>query len=198
MLAKMFCRMALALLAAIPSGALAQESHYAQRSELRQRDAAASSPTAPLKLAPRSAGGKRPDQRPAPATPATAISTVISSLAIVLGLFMGLVWFSKRVGPGGATPLPKEAVESLGRTTLAGRQPIELIRVGDRLLLVAFSAGTAQTLTEITDAAEVERLTGLCRQGRADSATASFGRVLGQLASEPLSQPSRSRTRGAA
>lgn len=152
--------------------------------------------TAPRKLAPRKAA---PDRavKPAAPSPSTTIGTVVSSLAIVLGLFLALVWCSRRFAPAGTTPLPKEAVELLGRAPLAGRQTMQLVRVGNRLLLVALSSAGAQTLTEITDPVEVEHLAGLCQRGRGDSASASFNRVLSQMASEPEGQPRRSRARGA-
>lgn len=150
----------------------------------------------PLKLAPRKVAAGRATPRPAAPTPTTAIGTVASSLAIVLGLFLAVVWCSRRLAPPGMAALPREAVELLGRAPLAGRQTMQLIRVGNRLLLVALSAGGAETLTEITDPVEVEHLAGLCRRGKADSASASFGRVLSQLASEPAAEPARPRTRG--
>jgi len=156
------------------------------------------STTASRKLAPRSSSPKRSLDRPAVATPTAAVGTVISSLVIVLGLFVVLVWISKRFTPAGSAALPKEAVELLGRAPLSGRQTMQLIRVGNRLLLVALSASGAETLTEITDPVEVEHLAGLCRGGRSDSASASFNRVLSQLATEPAAQAPRARVRGAA
>jgi len=168
------------------------------------RQVSASEPTstdsraASRKLAPRSAAPKRSLDRPAAPTPTTAIGTVASSLAIVLGLFAALVWFSKRFAPAGSAAWPKEAVELLGRAPLTGRQTMQLIRVGNRLLLVALSANGAETLTEITDPVEVEHLAGLCRGGKAASASASFSRVMNQLATEPAVEPPRTRARGAA
>jgi len=156
------------------------------------------STTASRKLAPRSSSPQRSLDRPAAATPTAAIGTVVSSLAIVLGLFVVLVWFSKRFAPAGSAALPKEAVELLGRAPLAGRQTMQLIRVGKRLLLVALSASGAETLTEITDPVEVEHLAGLCRGGKSDSASASFNRVLSQLATEPVAESPRIRARGTA
>jgi flagellar biogenesis protein FliO len=150
---------------------------------------------APLRIAPRNAPARRTIDKPSAPTPTTAIGTVVSSLAIVLGLFLAIVWCSKRFAPAGSAQLPREAVELLGRAPLAGRQSMQLIRVGNRLLLVALSAGGAETLSEITDPVEVEHLAGLCRRGKTDSATASFSRALSQLASEPESP--RARTRGA-
>jgi flagellar biogenesis protein FliO len=159
---------------------------------------AAMSKSPALKLAPRGVKLATARDRPAAPTPSAAVGTVASSLAIVLGLFVVLLWISKRFAPAGTAPLPKEAVELLGRATLTGRQTMQLIRVGNRLLLVALSAGGAETLTEITDPVEVEHLAGLCRHGKADSASASFNRVLSQLATEPTSDGQRPRTRGAA
>jgi flagellar protein FliO/FliZ len=158
----------------------------------------ATSKSPALKLAPRSAKSTTELDRPAAPTATAAIGTVASSLAIVLGLFVVLLWVSKRFAPAGTAPLPKEAVELLGRATLSGRQTMQLVRVGNRLLLVALSAGGAETLTEITDPVEVEHLAGLCRGGKADSASASFNRVLSQLATEPASDGPRSGARGAA
>jgi flagellar biogenesis protein FliO len=149
----------------------------------------------PLRIAPRNTPARRTIDKPSAPTPTTAIGTVVSSLAIVLGLFLAIVWCSKRFAPAGSAQLPREAVELLGRAPLAGRQSMQLIRVGNRLLLVALSAGSAETLSEITDPVEVEYLAGLCRRGKTDSATASFSRALSQMASEP-SETTRTRTRG--
>ena len=171
---------------------------FRQTSTTEELPLAAIPSSPPLKLAPRNAkaANDRP-QRPAPATPGTAIGTVVSSLAIVLGLLLGLVWCSRRFAPTGTAPLPKEAVELLGRSPLNARQMMQLLRVGDRLLLVAISAGGVQTLTEITDPEEVEQLVALCRRGQADSASASFDRVIREMASEPVDRGGRSRQRGA-
>jgi flagellar biogenesis protein FliO len=160
--------------------------------------ASTSPPVSPRKLARRDSRPANSSSRAAAPTPSAAIGTVVSSLAIVLALFAGLVWLTRRMAPTGSQALPKEAVELLGRAPLAGRQTMQLVRIGNRLLLVAISPTGAQTLTEITDAVEVERLAALCQRGRPDSATASFDRVLSQLASEPTGGSPRSRVRGAA
>lgn len=81
--------------------------------------------------------------------------------------------------------MPKEAVESLGRASLTARQQIQLIRVGNKLLLVALSPTGVEPLTEITDATEVEHLLALCRRGQKGSSTEIFRQTLVQLADEP-------------
>ena len=150
------------------------------------------------KLTPRKSEAHRSPGHTAAPTPSTAIGTVVSSLAIVLGLFAGLVWLTRRMAPAGSAALPKEAVELLGRAPLAGRQSMQLVRIGNRILLVALSPTGAQTLTEITDPVEVEHLAALCQRGKSNSASASFNGVLRRLASEPGNDPPRSRARGAA
>jgi flagellar biogenesis protein FliO len=151
---------------------------------------------APIKLAPRNSAPSAQD-KPAAASGGRAISSVVGSLAVVLGLFLVVVCVSRRFAPAGSALLPKEVIELLGRAPLAGRQSLQLVRVGNKLLLIALSPGGASTLTEVEDPLEVEHLTALCRRGRADSATASFAQVFGNLASEPAAAPVRSRSRGA-
>jgi len=114
-----------------------------------------------------------------------AVGTVAGSLGIVLGLLLVVVWCSRRLTPAGAATLPKEVVELLGRSSLSGRQQVQLLRLGNKLVLVALSPSGAETLTEVTDAAEVEHLLALCWRERSGSSTAGFRQVLSQLASEP-------------
>jgi len=126
---------------------------------------------------------KRTDGSPAdePRGGLTSAVTVVSSLAVVLGLFFVLAWAMRRAAPRGSMILPGEVVEVLGRAPLAGRQQVHLLRCGAKLLLVSVTPTGAKTLTEITDSDEVNRLAGLCRQAHPDSATATFRQVFGQL-----------------
>jgi flagellar biogenesis protein FliO len=159
------------------------------------------SPRLPLRVTPRSAGGRQALTKPSAPSVSGAIGTVVGSLGAVLGLFLVVAWFTRRFAPAGALQLPKEAVELLGQTPLAGRQQLRLLRVGNKLLLVAVSPVGIETLTEITEAAEVEHLVALCCRNRPGSSQAAFQQVLSQLASEPaesrLVNPPRATTRGA-
>ena len=119
-----------------------------------------------------------------PISAASSFITGLASLAVVLGLFFAVAWAMRRGMPAGAAPLPRQAVEVLGRTALAGRQYAHLVRCGNKILLVHLGPGVAQTLTEITDPAEVDRLTGLCRQDDSTSANASFRRIFQQFGRE--------------
>jgi len=129
---------------------------------------------------PASAHGGHHD---APATSsAPAVLSMFGSLAVVIGLFLGLVWLLRRGSPKAARLLASEVVELLGRSPLAGRQQMHVIRFGNRLLLVAVSHDGAETLAEITDPLEVDRLAGLCQQTQTNSATHAFRQIFGQLA----------------
>jgi flagellar biogenesis protein FliO len=106
--------------------------------------------------------------------------TVAGSLAMVLGIFFLVVWVFRRVSPNASTALPAEAFEVLGRAPLANRQQAMMLRCGNKLLLVCAGVADTKTLTEITDPAEVDRLVGLCRQGRSGGAAAAFRQVFRQ------------------
>jgi flagellar biogenesis protein FliO len=114
-----------------------------------------------------------------------SLITVSGSLIFVLGLFLVVAWVMRRATPGLGMLLPKEVVEVLGRTPLAGRHQLHLLRCGQKLLLVSASPAGVETLTEITEPLEVDRLSGLCRQARPDSTTAMFRQVFQQFAHVP-------------
>jgi flagellar protein FliO/FliZ len=144
--------------------------------------------------------GNGPRAVPMANSPTTALATVGGSLAAVLGLFLIAIWCTRRFAPAGTNALPKEAVELLGRAPLAGRQQMQLVRVGNKLLLVALSPVGAETLTEITEPAEIEQLLALCRRGRPGTSSTLFREALAQLATEPAERgfvgPTRTASRG--
>ncbi len=111
------------------------------------------------------------------------------SLAIVLGLFLLVAWALRRGMPRGSAMLPCEAVEVLGRANLAGRQQVHLVRCGSKLLLVHVSPTSVETLTEITDPGEVERLAAICQHPQAGGASASFRQMLQQFARQAPAEP---------
>jgi len=118
--------------------------------------------------------------KPKPST-SGSIVTVISSLAVVLGMFFLAAWLMRRGAPKGSGRLPGEVVEVLGRAPLIGRQQLHVLRFGGKLVLVSLGSGDIETISEITDPEEVDRLAGLCQQTRKDSATKAFRQVFQQL-----------------
>lgn len=121
------------------------------------------------------------DQKAKPRGSASGLGTMFASLFLVLGLFFLTIWMLKRGLPKGARVLPSEVVEVLGRAPLAGKQQVHLLRVGNKILLIALSPGGAETLTEITDPMEVDRLAGLCQQQSPHSSTNAFKQIFQQF-----------------
>jgi flagellar protein FliO/FliZ len=117
-----------------------------------------------------------------------ALFPVVSSLGIVIGVFLLGVWIFRRAAPQGMTRLPNEVFEILGRAPLAGRQQVHLLRCGSKLLLVSVMPEGAETLTEITDPLEVDRLAGFCRQAHPQSSSTAFRQVFEQLAPKNTSR----------
>ena len=110
--------------------------------------------------------------------------TVSGSLAVVLGIFLLAAYAMRRLAPRAMSNLPPDVFAVLGRAPLAGRQQVHLLRCGKKLLLVSVTTTGAETLTEVTDPPEVDRLLGLCEQAKPNSATATFRTVFGQLAED--------------
>jgi flagellar biogenesis protein FliO len=137
------------------------------------------SENAPQRISPPSRNG---EARPSGGMP--SLVTMFASLALVLGIFFLVAWGMKRGLPAGAHLLPNDVVEVLGRAPLAGRQQVHLLRLGNKLILVSATPSGAETLTEVTDAAEVERLQSLCRQAQPNSASATFRHIFQQFGRE--------------
>lgn len=136
---------------------------------------------APIPLSRRGASSGKTLLR-TPASGWGAISSVGASLGLVLGAFLCVAWLSKRYLPKSAGPLPKEVVEQLGWAPLTGRQQMQLVRLGNKLLLIAVTPGSsAEPLGEVTDQAEVERLSAICRRTKPESSTHAFREVMSEL-----------------
>jgi flagellar biogenesis protein FliO len=121
--------------------------------------------------------------------PMQSMYTVACALAIVIGSFLLFAWALRRgsrVARRKTAQLPAEVVSVLGRVPLAARQFAELLRVGNKLVLVSFTPAGVETLTEVNDPAEVDRLVGLCQQHNPFSTTKAFEQVFRQMSDEPV------------
>jgi len=152
-------------------------------------DAARAAAPGPVPITPRSEPPSLPLKPPDGASSsetgssATAsVVTMVASLGLVLGIFLLTAWGIRRAAPQAIQSLPKEAFEVLGRAPLAGRQHAHLLRLGNKLVLVSLTPAGAETLAEIIDPVEVDRVAGLCRENQSGSASAAFRQVLGQFA----------------
>jgi flagellar biogenesis protein FliO len=117
--------------------------------------------------------------------PVDSIYTTATALAVVVGLFLTCAWAVRRGQKKSNNLLPEGVVSVLGRVPLAARQFAELVRVGNKLVLLSVTPNGVEPLTEVTDPVEIDRLLGLCQQRRGNSTTAEFDQVFRQLAQEP-------------
>jgi flagellar protein FliO/FliZ len=170
----------LTLVLTTPLGLSAQEARAPIAAPSNGRVAPSASPAfdpAPSLSPPKTrSAGDRSDLAKTP-DGGQSFTTVVISLAVVLGIFFCAVWVLRRASPGALATLPVEAFEVLGRAALANRHQVHLLRCGNKLLLVSVTVTGAATLSEITDPAEVERLSELCRQTRANVAATTLRRV---------------------
>jgi flagellar biogenesis protein FliO len=108
-----------------------------------------------------------------------------AALAVVVALFLACALLLRRGGPKPTGVLPAEAFAVLGRSPLTAQSFAQLLRLGNKLVLVAVTADGAQPLAEVTDAAEVDRIAGLCLGSHGGGPSAEFQQVLAQLSREP-------------
>ena len=160
------------------------EAEVPQQDARQPRSDSLSLPEPGAALALPSQGSQANSRGPDQAGALPSVVTVVGSLALVLGLFLVLAWAMRRATPAESGVLPGEVVEVLGRKAIAGRQQLQLLRCGHKLLLVSITPEGAETLTEITDPDEVDRLAGLCRQTQPGSATATFRQMFHQFSTD--------------
>jgi hypothetical protein len=102
------------------------------------------------------------------------LSSAGAGLGVVVALLLACAWLMRKGGPKAGGVLPSEAFAVLGRAPLTSQSFAQLLRVGNKLVLVAMTADGAQPLAEVTDAAEVDRIAGLCMGGRSGGSSAEF------------------------
>ncbi len=84
----------------------------------------------------------------------------VCALSAVLFTFFTLAWLVEKRGPQSAATSPTKTIELLQRVSINPRQYLQLMRLGDRVLLLAVGPTGCRTLSEITDPVEVHRLSG--------------------------------------
>ncbi|MGL6227511.1 MAG: flagellar biosynthetic protein FliO [Thermoguttaceae bacterium] len=113
------------------------------------------------------------------------VLTVLGGLCIVLASFFIFVLFMRRVNPKMQSQLPKEAFENIGRFALNPKLQLNLLRLGNRLILVAVTQeGTVETIAEVNNPDEVVQILGICRKLDRNSSTTQFQSVLDEFARE--------------
>ena len=152
---------------------------------------------APLELRP--SGKESAGSLDKPKSSWSAALSMFFSLAVVLSFFLLVAWLVKKSQPNSFVKLPGDVVQVMGRTPMAPRQQMYVVRFGSKLLLISHQPGQTQTLSELTDPDEVQRLAGLCEANLPGSISNSFRDVLKQVTSgkpDPESKPSIRLSRG--
>jgi flagellar biogenesis protein FliO len=119
----------------------------------------------------------------------TPVLSVGGSLLIVIAAFFLLVILFRKVTPQGNRPLPKEAFECLGKYSLTQKHHLQVLRLGNRIVLVSVMPEGVTTLAEITDPDEAVQFLGLCRRLDGNSATEVFRKAVANMSDDELSQP---------
>ncbi len=94
------------------------------------------------------------------------ITRMLASLALVVGCYLSFVWLMRKMSPGGNRQLPAEVVQVLGRMPFGVKEHLQLVRLGNKLVLLLTSLDHTQPIGEVTDPQEVEYLTSLCQSGK--------------------------------
>jgi flagellar biosynthetic protein FliP len=113
-------------------------------------------------------------------------STAVSLAVIVGAIVLVGRWMQKR-GFQGPPSLPIEAFEILGRRQIEPRVAVQLVKCGERILVLCVTPQGVRTLSEIRDPAEVERLIDAC-----DASPSSSSRGNGGVAQKPVAQSAAS------
>ena len=119
----------------------------------------------------------------------TPLLSVGGSLLIVLAAFFLLAVLLRKISPQGNRPLPKEAFECIGRYFLTQKHQVQVLRMGNRIVLVSVMPDGVSTLAEITDPDEAVAFLGLCRRLDNNSATEMFRKSVASMSEEELNRP---------
>lgn len=162
-----------------PSPNLQSPSQYTAGSQSTGRDTSTEANNS-LALKPRrSAGDETSEETQKQRTSSfSSVLTMFSSLLVVIALFFGLMFMLKKANGGNMHELPRDVFQVMGTSRIAGRHSLFLLRLGHKLVLVHAGSGEVQTITEVTDPVEVDRLCGSCEENQSNSLTQSFKQVL--------------------
>jgi flagellar biogenesis protein FliO len=105
------------------------------------------------------------------------VRSTLTALGIVIGLVLLLRWGLSRFG-GMRIAKPSPVVEVLSRTTVAPRNHVLLLRVGQRVLVVGDSSAGLRTLADVDDPDEVAVLLQSVTAERGDGVTRTFQNIL--------------------
>jgi flagellar biogenesis protein FliO len=104
----------------------------------------------------------------------------VSALALVLVLIFGLRYVFLRWSGQAAVTSRHSVVEVLSRVSIAPRQQVVLLRLGNRVLLVGHSSGAMCTLADVHDPQEVASLLSAVSAQQDSKVGGQFAKLLGR------------------
>ena len=120
-----------------------------------------------LPLPPRSeqsdASNSSHSSRLKPAQSSGSLITMAISLGMIVGVLILAGRGMKRFGFQGVPTLSADALELLGRRTIEPKITVHLVKCGSRVLVLGVGPDGVQTLSEINDPEEVEKLVLACQ-----------------------------------
>lgn len=108
------------------------------------------------------------------ATPMPSVLRVALALLVVIVLLVGGMWLVRRTVPAARQFGGQPVIEILTRQYLGPKQQLCLIRLNHRLLLIAATTTSVNTITEISDPEEASALIGQISSARGNSISAGF------------------------
>lgn len=107
---------------------------------------------------------------------------LLGALSLTAALLLAVMWGLQKLSPSAGANVPDGVVEVLGRASLGPRTYGQVVRFGDKVLLLHATPGGCETLAEVDKPSEVERIAALCEQRRPNSATQTFAAALKEAA----------------
>ena len=98
----------------------------------------------PIALVALSAAAGAAEQQPSAASPGNLLQ-ILFGLTLVLGLFVGVAWFLKRVGIAKAQT--GTSIKIVGGLNLGSRERILVVEVADQWIVVGITPGQINTLS---------------------------------------------------
>lgn len=148
-------------LIAIASNVMAQQSPFTTSAPAHQASSGTNTTTSrPLPARPDASSTTPSGDLPRRGSGSVWGTLVALAAVIALILATGKLW--RRYAPAASQTLPPQAVNILGRKPLDSKHSLTLVKCGSRILVLGFSPHGMHTLTEISEAGEVDLLAGLC------------------------------------
>jgi len=120
----------------------------------------------------------------APDSPFLNFTEIFLYLGAVIVLIIILLMFFKKILPGSHRLFQSKVVEVLGRTYLAPKQGLFIVKLAERILVLGVTGNSINVLSEISQPEEVAGIKELASHSGPESITAAFRSIFGRKREE--------------